>query len=255
MKKIRVRYMSDLHTEFWGQMETSEFRSVGEDLVVLAGDIGIGLQGVLWALRCFGDRPVVYIFGNHEFYGYDWTQIVNEAKAITYGTQLHVLECDETEISGLRILGCSLWTDFDLYGEHARAGLLQYAIAYMEDYDEIRNEGRGLIPIETRERCLQHYAWLKQKLQESAQPTLVVTHHAPSLKTANPLHEGETSNACFHSNFDELIRPPCVAWIHGHTHHSTRVEIGGVPLVTNQRGYPDEGEKGFSWGRVLDIKV
>lgn len=255
-RRYSIRYLADLHTEFWGELQTRELRSIGEDLVVLAGDIGLGLQGIHWALRHFGDRPTVYVFGNHEYYGYDWTQLVNEAKAYTHGTQLRVLECDEVEIAGLRVLGCSLWTDFDLYGVDRREETLKLALKFMSDYEEIRHEGRGLIPIETRERCLQHYAWLRETLARNDKPTLVVTHHAPSIKTSHPFHEGQLTNAFFHSNFDQLFEHRgLLGWIHGHTHYSTSVEIEGVPLVTNQRGYPGEERWGFSWAKTLELEL
>ena len=152
---------------------------------------------------------------------------------------MRLLECEETEVGGLRILGCSLWTDFLLYGHEARDDLMRLATHYMPDYEEIRGaSGNGLIARETMERCEHSAAWLDRALQGAPRPTLVVTHHAPSEVTANPAYTGELSNAAFHSHLDRLVRPPCVAWIHGHSHHTAETRVNGIPLVTNQRGYP-----------------
>jgi len=39
------------------------------DAIVLAGDISTGTRGVSWAREWAADRPVLYVAGNHEFYG------------------------------------------------------------------------------------------------------------------------------------------------------------------------------------------
>lgn len=254
MKK-KVRYLSDLHLEFTGY-QPDTLAPVGEDLVVLAGDIGSGVEGIRWAQQVFRTCPVVYVLGNHEFFGYDFDALVGEAKACAAGSHVTVLECDAIEIDGLRILGCSLWTDFKLFGAQRQREMMTYARPYMADYEEIRSpRGVGLIPEETLQRCERSHAWLQTVLAASRQPTLVVTHHAPSVATVSPRHADALSNAAFHSHFDALIAPPCIGWIHGHTHHSVQTQVNGVPLVTNQRGYPREPLGAFAWDRLLEIEV
>lgn len=63
---MRIRILSDIHIEF----EPYRPSEVEADLVILAGDIGVGLDGIRWAQRHFPDLPVVYIAGNHEYYGH-----------------------------------------------------------------------------------------------------------------------------------------------------------------------------------------
>lgn len=253
-RRVRVRYLSDLHLEF-RYRDPESMPDLGEDLVVLAGDIAVGLGGIEWARHAFPGRPVVYVFGNHEYYGYDFASLHREAQVLAHGTHVHVLECDAIEIAGLRILGCSLWTDFLCFGEQHQKAALDRAREYMADFEEIRHQGRSLIPEQTLERCLHSRAWLDQALSSSAAPTLVVTHHAPSLATVSPRYDGHLSNAAFHNTFDDLIRPPCVGWIHGHTHHVVQTQVNGIPLVTNPLGYPREDLPGFGWDRVLEIEI
>lgn len=255
MPRVRIRYLSDLHIEFTDYKPDS-LPSVGEDFVVLAGDIGEGLRGIAWAQRVLKDRRVVYVLGNHEFYGKNFVQFVGEARAFAANSNVSLLECDQVEVAGLRVLGCTLWTDFLLYGHRERPEMMRHAMRYMADYSEIRSpRGGGLIASETLDRCEKSAAWLRKALRAKDRPTLVVTHHAPSAQNANPDFEGQPSNAAFHSNFDELIASPCLAWIHGHTHHSARTTINGVPLVTNQRGYPNERLGSFAWDRILEVEV
>lgn len=251
----RIRYLSDLHLEYHGY-PSEVIPSIEEDLVILAGDIGHGVEGVRWAKQAFSGRPVVYVLGNHEFHGYDWLDLIEASKALADGSNVTVLECDQIEIAGLRVLGCSLWTDFKLFGEQRQAEMLQFALSYSDDYEEIRHpSGRSLLPSETLERCNRSHVWLQGALSERDVPNLVVTHHAPSLATVSPRHAGHPSNATFHNHFDALLAPPCVGWIHGHTHYSCETVINGVPLVTNQRGYPREKNAHFAWDRVLEVEV
>ena len=66
-RSVRIRYLSDLHMEFTSYVP-SRLPSVDEDVVVLAGDIGIGMDGIDWAREAFPDVPVIYVPGNHEYY-------------------------------------------------------------------------------------------------------------------------------------------------------------------------------------------
>lgn len=55
---MKIRVLSDLHLEFTGYLP-NELPLVGEDLVVLAGDIGAGVEGIRWAQHAIRGRPVV----------------------------------------------------------------------------------------------------------------------------------------------------------------------------------------------------
>ena len=61
---MRIHLLSDLHNEF--SPFTPEVLET--DVVILAGDIDVKTRGVDWAKRAFSG-PVLYVPGNHEFYG------------------------------------------------------------------------------------------------------------------------------------------------------------------------------------------
>ena len=66
---MRIQFASDLHLEFF-ESRFPEFRGVeptDSDVLVLAGDIakGSGVFDLFGNWHC----PVVYVPGNHEFYG------------------------------------------------------------------------------------------------------------------------------------------------------------------------------------------
>lgn len=250
---MKVRVLSDLHLEFT-QYQPSHLPSGGEDLVVLAGDIGEGLKGIQWAKRAIPDRPTIYVMGNHEFYRQDWDELLVKARQETAGTQVHVLENDAIEIVGMRILGCSLWTDFLSAGEIMRPTAAALAAHSMNDFRLIRKDHRRmkLRPADTVWRCQASAAWLEREIATANTPLLVVTHHAPTLRTMNPAFALDPMNPAFHNSFDHLIRSPIVAWIHGHTHYSARAQVNGVPVLSNQRGYPGEIVE-FDWDFVIEI--
>ena len=64
---MKLHVLSDLHTEF---TDFSPPES-DADVVILAGDIGVGLGGIEWAARRYPRAPVIYVPGNHEFYAHD----------------------------------------------------------------------------------------------------------------------------------------------------------------------------------------
>lgn len=252
---MKIRVLSDLHLEFTSY-QLAELPSCGEDLVVLAGDIGEGVSGIQWARKAIRDRPVIYVMGNHEFYGQDWDRLLVEARVQTAGTHIHVLENDAIELDGLLVIGCTLWTDFAAMGAMVRSKAMGVAAHEMMDYRLIRRDKRRirLSPSDSALRCQDSKAWLEQQIALANRPLLVVTHHSPTMRTLHPRFALDLSTASFNNDFDELIRPPVVAWIHGHTHHSCDAIVNGVRVVSNQKGYPHEALD-FSWDYMIEIRI
>lgn len=84
------------------------------DLIILAGDIGLGVDGVAWAIieSLAEQKPLIYIIGNHELYGHtrqiivEMRDLVRECKA-----PVHILEQESFVLEGVRFLGATLWSD------------------------------------------------------------------------------------------------------------------------------------------------
>ena len=93
-------------------------------------------------------------------------------------------------------------------------------------------------------------AWLERELQESPQgrwdKTVVITHFAPSLRSADPRFGPQPTTASFCNADDDLI-PRADLWIHGHLHcrHDYLVERAGLHasrVVCQARGLEKKGE-------------
>jgi predicted phosphodiesterase len=241
---MKIQIFSDLHLEF----RSFEPPDVGADLVILAGDIHVGAQGVDWALQTFGDTPVIYVLGNHEYYHHTLPGLCAELKARTRGTSVFVLENDIIEIDGITFLGCTLWTDFRLNGNAALAGL--HAQQILADYRAIRigDEDRLLHPADTVKLHQESRDWLETELTKSRLPLVVVTHHAPATGSVAEQYKNETTlNPAFVSNLDTLVASSKARyWVHGHTHTAFDYKLGNTRVICNPRGYDGEPETGFN---------
>jgi predicted phosphodiesterase len=71
---MKIRVLSDLHLEFLDWVPPK----LHADIVVLAGDIHVGVRGIEWARRSFPLNPVIYVPGNHEFYGRNMQDVSEE---------------------------------------------------------------------------------------------------------------------------------------------------------------------------------
>lgn len=65
---MKLLVLSDLHVEFAPFVPDRSAMSAA-DVVVLAADIHTGVQVMAWARQSFADKPIIYVAGNHEFYG------------------------------------------------------------------------------------------------------------------------------------------------------------------------------------------
>ncbi len=238
---MKLHILSDLHLSL-GALEIPENDA---DTVILAGDIARPKEAASWASGFA--KPVLYVLGNHEFYGSSIAGAIDELKQLCAGTNIHVLDNDEVIIDGVRFLGTTLWTDFMLFGAgEKRAIAMQEALRFMRDFSRIRvgEAAEALFsPADSAALFNIHAAWLKSKLAEPySGPTVVITHHAPSRKSIHPKFAGSLLNACFVSDAERLIDGSRARlWIHGHTHDSFDYLLNGTRVVCNPRGYTKDG--------------
>ena len=247
---MKIHILCDLHIEF-GDFVPPD---VGADVVVLAGDLHVKDRGLQWIFDQKFEVPVLYVLGNHEFYREKFPGLINKLKLGAQGTNVHVLENDSVEIGGYRFFGCTLWSDMELLGDQYASSMA--AADAMNDYRLIRlsKTYRRLSPNDTKAWHQKSVRKLKEFLV-SGDParTIVVTHHAPSIRSIVDRYRAIPLSAAFASNLDELIleHQPRL-WIHGHTHESFDYKIGKTRVICNPRGYaPIEINKEFK----LDFTV
>lgn len=245
---MKVLALSDLHLEFV-VFEPVEEAVRAADVVVLAGDIHMGVDGIIWARQTFMDKPVVYVAGNHEFYGGDWEHTLDQMRQTAKANDVNFLEDDCVTIAGVRFLGCTLWTDFAYFSQYAIGKLMYEAQHNFSDFQAISY----LLPTNrlTARATLQRHqasrAWLETELPKGDPArTVVVTHHYPHKNSTAPKYAGDAMTAIFGSQLPESLLLQAGLWIHGHTHGSSDYRIDGqvngvsryVRVICNPRGYP-----------------
>ncbi len=246
---MRVRVLSDLHLEFGPR----DLPCVDCDVIVVAGDAGTKLRGVEWALSLPPETPVVYVLGNHEYYGSKIPNQLQKIRSAASGTHVHVLENQSLCLDGVTFLGTTLWTDFLLSGDRMRASVI--ALEALADFQKIRLAPRysRLHPNDLVRLHSQAVAWLRREIREKS-PSVVVTHHAPTPLCLDPSSRSDHLSAAFASDLDELIQSTAPAlWIHGHTHRSVDFSVGPTRIVSNAAGYPGEASTGFDATKVVEI--
>lgn len=247
---MKLHILSDLHVEF-ADFEPPE---TDADVVVLAGDIGVGTGGLQWARSRFPDTPIVYVPGNHEYYDHD-LRLIDELKAIA-PDNIYVLNDDQVAIGNVRFVGSVLWTDFELFGIGDKFFSMQRARQLMPDFSVIRDNEHAFTPERSITLHRTSRAWLESTLGEPFNgKTVVVTHHAPSSKSVAPRFVSDLLSPAFASHLEALVDASQPAlWIHGHMHDPFDYHLNHTRVICNPRGYPEEADaSGFVPDLVVEV--
>jgi predicted phosphodiesterase len=207
-------------------------------VVVLAGDIWEKGKGIHWARATWPDTEIVYVAGNHEFYHGERNEVLQTLRVTANEMNVHFLDNDEVVIGGVRFLGATLWTDFNLFGDEKRDAAMSAGKRSLNDFEVIDNGSLQFSPEDAANLCSQSAEWINAKLNEDTYPgkTVVVTHHLPSMRSVASRYKKDMLSACFASNLDVLFGCSEL-WIHGHTHDSFDYTVNGTRIVCNPRGY------------------
>ena len=193
-----------------------------------------------WAARNFADKSVVYVPGNHEYYGHDLS-LLGELQSAAL-RNIHVANDDTLILGGVRFLICTLWTDFKLNGENEAWFARQRARRLLTEFEVIRNGRNRLTPEDSVALHETSRAWLQSEFEKTFEgPTVVVTHHLPATLSVAERFANDPLNPAFASRLEGLIeehRPDL--WIHGHTHVPCDYVLFDTRIVCNPRGYPGE---------------
>lgn len=233
---VRLHIISDLHLGVQG-MPVPPLRA---DLTILAGDIARPVAAMQWASAL--GRPVLYVPGNHEFYGSSIpeTRTLLATEAARHG--IHLLDQGQIVVNGVRFLGATLWTDFQLFGVDKAAAAKAQSAAFMRDFSVIRNAaGEVYTPDDSVALFKEQAAWLDAALDEPFDgPTVVITHHAPTPRSIHPRFADSLISAGFASDCTALMGRASL-WIHGHMHNSSDYSVRGTRVICNPRGYSKDG--------------
>lgn len=266
---MKIQLLSDLHLEAHPHWRGEP--APGADLLVLAGDIGSyqkgsGLQDADFGLAQFSPKagwptPVVFVPGNHEYDTLDFDAAHLRLQETCERLGIQWLErCTlrpvATDRQGrpVRLVGTTLWSDFDALAPtgtgpnalgqqlKARDKAFRAANYYLRKTDTTRN-GTLFLAEQMREQALACQVWLRDALLTPFDgSTVVVTHFAPSLHSADPRYGLTPGTAGFCNARDDLL-PHAALWLHGHLHAPSDYTLQGCRVVANPLGYARKKEQ------------
>lgn len=245
---MRLQIMSDLHLGYPGSRGAPP-PVRGIDAVVVAGDTCEGLFHAVEALGRAYPEPleIVAVPGNHEFNSRHATYREELAAGREAAAALRVglLENAVCFLGRLRVIGCTMWTDYGAFGESLRPAAMRAAAGYLLDHRRIkwsRSPWRRFRPEEARTLHLKSREFVIRELGKlHAGPTVCIFHHGVVLDAVAPVFRGEVETAAYASRLERLIdlyQPDLV--VSGHTHHSMDIRRGRTRLVSDPAGYGDE---------------
>jgi predicted phosphodiesterase len=269
---VRILLFSDIHTEFWkeqfGQSGKPEaFPLLPDpdtyDIVVAAGDIGMGLKGFDWLEKNFPSKTVLYVPGNHEYYRNDYFALQERYNSLNRlnNSNVVILNPGALTIDGVRFIGATLWSDLKLKGYNDfpdfvfENGIADFNVISAGSY------GPKMDATLMREIYKNELKFIEDELDnisaEQMKRTVLITHFVPSqllidpkwlqpqFLRLNPYFTNDLDYALFDRGFPLAI--------YGHTHDRNDMEHPtGVRCVGNPFGYPNENRDPYEW-KIVEI--
>ncbi|WP_025596099.1 metallophosphoesterase [Agrobacterium tumefaciens] len=269
---MRAWIISDIHASALDWFHPRPLDIPQADICICAGDFADGIERSVDFLHAeiAPHMPVVATLGNHDFYGSSIDRALGYARKWTEGTNVHILENDLFLKKDLRIIGATLWSDYEISAHsdgwlpvrERRELATRECSRIMRDFYEIfrsgeRTDGEGGL-VSANELISRHKdsrAFIEKELaQEFSGTTIVLTHHAPSPRSLDPRFEGNISNAAFASDLTStIISGNPDFWIHGHIHSASDFIEGETSVICNPRGYRSgEASGSFMPGFVVE---
>jgi predicted phosphodiesterase len=267
---MKIQVVSDLHLEF-SDINIQNVNSA--DVLILGGDIMLA-EKVLRPESEYGVRfrdflkrvssqfpHVIYIAGNHEFYGGYWSKSLdNLREACAVHDNIYFLERDTKIINDVVFVGGTLWTNMnkgDPLTLHAVRDM-------MSDFRAINNDEKGFTKLKPADTAIRHREtldYIKLIVSEHRDKTVVVVgHHTPSYKSCHEMYGNDhIMNGAYHSDLTDVMldNPNIRLWTHGHTHHPFDYTIGDCRVVCNPRGYhqPSGWSEDTGWDPEKVVEV
>jgi len=262
---MNIQLLSDLHLETHPHF-VPEF-APGADVLILAGDIGSYQEGSMlvtqddhdFGLARFSPRsdlaawpvPVFFVPGNHEYDGMPFEEAHARLQETCERLQITWLHRRVKVMNGVRLIGCTLWSDFEALVP--QQGPLTQQLKAREKAERAADfylrktgttlDGKPFLSDAVRAQAQADQAWLTQALSEPFEGvTVVVTHFAPSLKSADPRYGLTPGTAGFCNALDHLL-PKANLWLHGHLHCAHDYVHAGCRVVANPLGYARKNEQ------------
>lgn len=270
---MRCHYLSDLHLE----SEMFDQRLPKGDVLIIAGDLcharcldpacadKYSVDQRARVMRFIDEARtnfahVLLVAGNHEHYDGVFEDTVPLLRR--YLPDIAVLDNETVEIDGVRFFGSTFWSNFEGRNQASMDGIRRR----MGEYFFVKTRGstddagplRKFQPVDAlRAHDTAWEALVRAVKAGIGKPTVVITHHAPSMLGCNPEFVGNGLDGAYYSALDDEISglESVPYWIHGHTHVAKTYPIGRTTVSSNARGFASKGQgaRGFTSKACIDV--
>jgi predicted phosphohydrolase len=200
--------------------------------------------------------PIVMVLGNHEYY----RRVVGHELALARSNapdfNVHLLENDTMMLGGVRFVGATLWTDYNVFGVSNQAAVMNACATGMNDHRLIGWQKQPWQRFRPQEAALLHHrskAYITETLGANSNATVVISHHAAHWRSVHSRFRSDPVTGAFVSDLSALIetRQPTL-WVHGHVHNSSDYHVGKTRIVCNPHGYGAENPD-FDGALVVEV--
>ncbi len=265
MKK-NLQILSDLHFEFYtNKLEIDKFIkkliNVDTDIIIIAGDLCLGKDVIYYLnnIRSQTKKEIIFVPGNHEYYGSQKCYIDNMLKTSTnLHPDVHILIENYIEIHDIIFIGSTGW--WDKYPTN-------YQLESINDFKMIYDIKENNWGVDWGIKSLNFFNYTLDKFKNSKQKIVCISHNG----VVNKVHkdfENNPLNSLFINNWEWVIEKyPIDLWIYGHSHKSMNfhiqpiIEYGkemefnkSLNFITNPFGYFPFGiNKEFEYQKIIKI--
>lgn len=254
---MKIKLLSDLHEEFerWPHQKEYHKNMGAHDVLVLAGDINSS-RNLETSLRFFieaGNDTIVYVPGNHEYYGSSMLESERQFLTAKFalelefpGTKVHVLNPGCVTINEVVFIGGCLWTDFseDWHAEHAAKTQIS-DFSYIPDFSPSKAKAIQFYQLQYFKKFYEIY---------SGQKIVFISHFLPAYECIAERYRGpDLLNKYFANDLSNWIANLSNStWLFGHSHHPMDIKIGDTRVISNPLGYKNEN-KLFNPHKIIEI--
>ena len=252
---MKIRHCSDLHCCWLKEVKDLEviLPKMADDkrsILVVAGDIDAGKR-TEEVFRYLSKRfkYIIYCLGNHDYYGSTISKTIQIHEAMCLNLKnVFLLNKNYIKIGDWTFVGGTLWTDFRLFNTPSISA--ETAEYYMNDYRNIKYDGYKRL--RAKDTLIEFNKTLSEIKNVKGENIIVVTHHAPSLKSVRIDFTTNSVTPAYASNLEEEIRALRPKyWIHGHLHTASDYQIGDTRVMSNPFGYYKYEENGMYLPKLI----
>lgn len=276
---MKFRIISDLHVDINAEYEDNNWLKFDPDaFYLIAGDT----SGSYTITSNFIENHIsqgVFVLGNHEGYEADRekhidTNLTKEniadklSRDFPLTSKVSFLENQYKEIGeDIIVVGCTLYTDFRLYEyiDYDQTYAMNYAHNRMNDfmyvytYGDTQETYRHVTPSDYVNYFNTSLNFIEETCNKFPDKKIVVvTHHAPSIKSIQGRYVADLLSAAYASPLEDFIKAHdnIKLWCHGHIHDKAEYKFRNrAQVISCPFGYFNEGRHNLNkyLGRIYNL--